>query len=80
MPTTAGRARGRQSVRSGSQGAVGEHFSKIMMTLITGVAVIVFALVMTKPGRDIDAATQHFMLYYAGVFALIGLTGSVWSA
>ncbi len=77
MPTTVGRARGRQSVRSGSQGAVGEHFSKIMMTLITGVAVIVFALVMTKPGRDIDAATQHFMLYYAGVFALIGLAASV---
>jgi DMSO/TMAO reductase YedYZ heme-binding membrane subunit len=32
---------------------------------------------MTKPGQDIDAATQHFMLYYAGVFALIGLTASV---
>jgi DMSO/TMAO reductase YedYZ heme-binding membrane subunit len=77
VPTTVGRARGRQSVRSGSHGAVGEHFSKIMMTLITGVAVIVFALVMTKPGRDIDAATQHFMLYYAGVFALIGLAASV---
>ena len=42
MPTTAGRARGRQSVRSGSRRAVGEHFSKIMVTLITGVAVIVF--------------------------------------
>ena len=25
----------------------------------------------------IDAATQHFMLYYAGVLALVGLTGSV---
>jgi len=34
-------------------------------------------LVMTKPGQDIDAATQHFMLYYAGVFALVGLTASV---
>jgi DMSO/TMAO reductase YedYZ heme-binding membrane subunit len=32
---------------------------------------------MTKPGQDIDAATQHFMLFYAGVFALIGLTASV---
>ncbi|HJY60804.1 MAG TPA: hypothetical protein VJ418_30870, partial [Streptosporangiaceae bacterium] len=77
MPTTAGRSRGRQGVRSGAQGAVGEHLSKIMTALITGLVVIAFALVMTKPGQDIDAATQHFMLFYAGVFALIGLTASV---
>ena len=77
MPTTAGRSRGRQGVRSGTQGAVGEHLSKIMTALITGLVVIAFALVMTKPGQDIDAATQHFMLFYAGVFALIGLTASV---
>jgi len=77
VPTTAGRSRGRQGMRSGTQGAVGEHMSKIMMALITGTVVIVFALVLTKPGRDIDAATQHFMLFYAGVFALIGLTASV---
>jgi DMSO/TMAO reductase YedYZ heme-binding membrane subunit len=48
-----------------------------MTALITGLVVIVFALVMTKPGQAIDAATQHFMLFYAGVFALIGLTASV---
>jgi DMSO/TMAO reductase YedYZ heme-binding membrane subunit len=77
VPTTAGRSRGRQGVRSGAQGAVGEHLSKVMTALITGLVVIVFALVMTKPGQDIDAATQHFMLFYAGVFALIGLTASV---
>jgi DMSO/TMAO reductase YedYZ heme-binding membrane subunit len=77
VPTTTGRSRGRQGVRSGTQGAVGEHLSKIMTSLVTGAVVIVFALVMTKPGQDIAAATQHFMLYYAGVFALIGLTASV---
>jgi DMSO/TMAO reductase YedYZ heme-binding membrane subunit len=77
VPTTAGRSRGRQGVRSGTQGAVGEHLSKVMTALITGAVVIAFALIMTKPGQDIDAATQHFMLYYAGVFALIGLTASV---
>ena len=77
MPSTAGRSRGRQGMRSGTQGAVGEHLSKIMTALITGTVVIVFALVLTKPGRDIDAATQHFMLFYAGVFALIGLTALV---
>src|SRR5580658_1317895 len=77
VPTTAGRSRGRQGVRSGAQGAVGEHLPKILTALITGLVVIAFALVMTKPGQDIDAATQHFMLFYAGVFALIGLTASV---
>ncbi len=77
MPTTTGRSRGRQGVRAGAQGAGGEHVSKIMAALITGAVVIVAVLVLTKQGRDIDAATQHFMLYYAGVFALIGLTASV---
>jgi DMSO/TMAO reductase YedYZ heme-binding membrane subunit len=77
VPTTTGRSRGRQGVRSGTQGAVGEHLSKIMTTLVISIVVIALALVMTKPGQDIDAATQHFMLFYAGVFALIGLTASV---
>ena len=77
MPATTGRSRGRQGVRSGAQGAVGEHLSKIMLTLITGVSVIVFVLAMTSQGHVIDAATQRFMLFYAGVFALIGLSASV---
>ncbi|HYB47376.1 MAG TPA: hypothetical protein VED20_08485, partial [Streptosporangiaceae bacterium] len=51
--------------------------SKTMTALLTTLAVVVLALVMTKPGRAIDTATQRFMLYYAGVFALIGLTASV---
>src|SRR5579864_1748980 len=48
-----------------------------MVGLVTASIVVVLALVMTEPGRDIDASTQHFMLYYAGVFALVGLTASV---
>jgi DMSO/TMAO reductase YedYZ heme-binding membrane subunit len=48
-----------------------------MAALLTGVIVIVLVLTMTHEGHVIDAATQHFMLYYAGVFALIGLTASV---
>jgi DMSO/TMAO reductase YedYZ heme-binding membrane subunit len=51
--------------------------SKAMTAVITASVVVVLVLVMTKPGRVIDAATQRFMLYYAGVFALIGLTASV---
>ena len=48
-----------------------------MATMVAATVVILFVLVVTTAGRDIDAATQHFMLFYAGVFALIGLTGSV---
>ncbi|MGB6580023.1 MAG: hypothetical protein WBF34_19095 [Streptosporangiaceae bacterium] len=48
-----------------------------MATLIAATVVIIFVLVGTKAGHTIDAATQHFMLYYAGVLALVGLTGSV---
>ena len=77
MPTTVGRSRGRQGVHSGAQGAAGDHMRKIMATLITAIVVLVAVLVLTKAGRDIDAATQRFMLYYAGVLALVGLTGSV---
>jgi DMSO/TMAO reductase YedYZ heme-binding membrane subunit len=77
VPRTTGRSRGRQGVRSGAQGAVGEHMSKVMTTVITASVVVVLVLVMTKPGRAVDAATQRFMLFYAGVFALIGLTASV---
>ncbi len=77
MPTTVGRSRGRQGVHSGAQGAAGDHTRKIVATLVAATVVIVFVLVATKAGHDIDAATQRFMLYYAGVFALVGLTGSV---
>ena len=77
MPTTRGRSRGRQGVRSGAAGPAGEHLPKVIAALITASIVVVFTLVMTSAGRDVAAATQRFMLYYAGVFALIGLTASV---
>ena len=77
MPTTVGRPRGRQGVHSGAQGAAGDHMRKIMAVSVSAIVVIVFVLAVTKAGHVIDAATQHFMLYYAGVLALVGLTGSV---
>jgi len=77
VPTTSGRSRGRQGVRSGAAGPAGEHLPKVMVGLLTALIVVVLALVMTKPGREIDVSTQSFMLYYAGVFALLGLTASV---
>src|SRR5207253_1106719 len=77
VPTTTGRSRGRQGVHSGAQRAAGDHLPKVMASLVVGTVVIIFVLAVTKAGRDIDAATQRFMLYYAGVFALLGLTASV---
>jgi DMSO/TMAO reductase YedYZ heme-binding membrane subunit len=50
---------------------------KIVAVSVSAIVVIVAVLAVTKIGHVIDAATQHFMLYYAGVLALIGLTGSV---
>ena len=77
MPTTC-RSRGRQGVRrSGAAGPAGEHLPKVMVGLVTALIVVVLVLVMTKQGREIDAATQRFMLFYAGVFALIGDRKSV---
>ena len=77
MAATSGRARNRHRARSGAPGPAAEHRSKIMAALVTGAAVIVAFLALTGAGHGIDAATQRFMLFYAGVFALIGLTVSV---
>ena len=77
MPTTVGRSRGRQGVHSGAQGAAADHLPKIVTVSASAIVVIVAVLALTKIGHTIDAATQHFMLYYAGVLALVGLTGSV---
>jgi DMSO/TMAO reductase YedYZ heme-binding membrane subunit len=74
---TGGRSHRRQGVRSGAAGPVGEHVPKLMVGLVAALIVVVTPLVMTKAGREIDAATQRFMLYYAGVFALVLLTASV---
>ncbi|MGD0605903.1 MAG: hypothetical protein ABSA53_20220 [Streptosporangiaceae bacterium] len=76
MPTTNSRSRGRQGMHSG-HGAAADHRRKIVATVVAAIVVILFVLVVTTAGHDIDAATQHFMLFYAGVFALIGLTASV---
>jgi DMSO/TMAO reductase YedYZ heme-binding membrane subunit len=56
---------------------VAEHATLIYGVAIAGIVVIVAVLALTSIGHVIDAATQHFMLYYAGVFALITLCASV---
>ena len=77
MATTRSRPRGRESARPSSDGVIAEHATKIYAVAATGIVVIIAFLALTSTGHVIDAATQHFMLYYAGVFALIALCGSV---
>ncbi len=77
MAPTRSRSRGREHARPSSGGVAAEHATKIYTTGIVGIVVITAFLALTSVGHVIDAATQHFMLYYAGVFALIALCSSV---
>ena len=76
MATTRSRPHGREQARPSSGGVAAEHATKIYAVAITGIVVIVAFLALTSTGHVIDAATQHFMLFYAGVFALIALCAS----
>ena len=77
MATTRSRPRGRESARPSTGGVVAEHTTKIYGVAVVSIVVIVAFLALTSIGHVIDAATQHFMLFYAGVFALIALCASV---
>ena len=77
MATTRSRPRGRESARPSTGGVVAEHATKIYSVAVSAVVVIIAFLALTGTGHVIDAATQHFMLYYAGVFTLIALSASV---
>jgi DMSO/TMAO reductase YedYZ heme-binding membrane subunit len=56
---------------------VAEHLNKIYGIAIVGVIIVVAFLTLTSIGHVVDLAVQHFMLFYAGVFALIALCASV---
>ena len=77
MATTRSRPRGRESARPSTGGVVAEHATKIYSVAVSAVVVIIAFLALTGTGHVIDAATQDFMLYYAGVFTLIALCASV---
>ncbi len=77
MPTTRSRPGGRESARPPAEGVVAEHATLIYGVAIGAMIVIVAFLALTPAGHVIDAATQRFMLFYAGVFALIALCASV---
>jgi hypothetical protein len=77
VASTRSRPRGREQARPISGGPTAEHATKIYGIAIAAVVAIVAFLALTSTGHVIDAATQRFMLFYAGVFALIGLCASV---
>jgi hypothetical protein len=47
------------------------------MLITLAVAIITLTVALTAQGREIAAAVQAFLLYYAGVFALLALTAAV---
>src|SRR5437764_5967872 len=76
----AGLTRGRRaSARQVSQLGRGYRVGDWAL-IATGAAALAVALAagaMTRPGHVIALAVQHFLLLYAGVFALVMLTASV---
>ena len=77
MVSTRSRSSGREHARPATGGVAADHATKIYTVAGIGIVVIIAFLTLTSIGHVIDAATQHFMLFYAGVFALIGLCASV---
>ena len=77
MASTRSRPSGREHARPTTGGVATEHATKIYTVSIAGIVIVIAVLAFTSIGHVIDAATQHFMLFYAGVFALIALCASV---
>src|SRR5215469_729122 len=69
--------RGREQARHASGGVASDHAGKIFAIAITAAVIVLAFLALTRMGHVVDAAVQHFMLFYAGVFALIALCASV---
>jgi len=77
VASTRSRPSGREHARPTTGGVAAEHATKIYTVSVIGIVIVIAVLAFTSIGHVIDAATQHFMLFYAGVFALISLCASV---
>ena len=77
MTTTRIRSRGRVDVRSAAAREGAERKPVILVSAVVIAIVLIFAAITTSAGHAIVAASQHFLLRYGGVFALIALTASV---
>jgi hypothetical protein len=64
-------------VRSSAAREGAERKPVILVSVAVIAIVLIFAAITTSAGHAVVAASQHFLLRYGGVFALIALTASV---
>ena len=76
MTTTRTRSRGHTGSRASAARAGAERRPMIVASVAGGVILLAFAALVTSIGHIVLAATDHFMLKYSGVFALMLLTGT----
>ena len=76
MTTTRTRSRGHTGSRASAARAGAERKPMIIASVAGGAILLAFAALVTSVGHVVLAATDHFMLKYSGVFALMLLTGS----
>ncbi len=76
MTTTRTRSRGHTGSRASAARAGAERRPMIVASVACGVILLAFAALVTSIGHIVLAATDHFMLKYSGVFALMLLTGT----
>jgi hypothetical protein len=72
-----GRSRGRRPIASVAQLKSPRHWPTIWAIIVLFLLAGVLASVNTPRGSDILSAVQHFLLFYAGVLALVTLTAAV---
>ncbi|HLH59125.1 MAG TPA: hypothetical protein VKV33_08240, partial [Streptosporangiaceae bacterium] len=77
MTTTRTRSRDRRDTRSSATREGAERRPLILTTAGILLVLLVFGAATTSAGHVVLAASQHFLLKYSGVFALIALTGAV---
>ena len=76
MTTTRTRSRGHTGSRASAARAGAERRPAIIASVAGAVILLAFAALATSIGHVVLAATDHFMLKYSGVFALMLLTGA----
>ena len=77
MTTTRTRSRDRRDTRSSGAREGAERRPIILVSAGIVLVLLVFAATVTSAGHVVLAASQHFLLKYSGVFALLALTGLV---
>jgi hypothetical protein len=77
VTTTRTRSRDRRDSRSSAAREGAERRPVILVFAAIVIVLLAFGLAATSAGHVVLAASQHFLLKYSGVFALLALTGSV---